>query len=200
MESEVRVTQGMRVHLQTHLLDVWHDMIASLRGGRYEPQPLLCKQCKHTLTALEILKGFSTDPLDTTTACPKCGARNLPLLGYRTDSGSVIIEMLCASQTLYALRGWDMLSPKALEKHNPSAFKSAVYHFGGLAQAFKEIGVKYAEESFDGWLEKVAEFLGRLPDTQIAKAINKPPSFVRGLRNKLGIKRFRKSELYKQFA
>jgi hypothetical protein len=93
-----------------------------------------------------------------------------------------------------------MLSPKAIEGHDPAAYKSAVFHFGGLAQAFKEIGVKYTEESFDGWLEKVAEFLGRLPDTKIAQAINKPASFVRRLRNKLGIKRFRKSALYAEFA
>lgn len=200
MRSELRVSHSMRTDLQTHMLEVWRDMIASLRGERYEPQPLLCKKCRHTLTALEILKGFSSDPLDTTTACPKCGTRNQPLLGYRTDAGSVTIEMLCAAQTLHALKGWDILSPKAIESHDPSAYKSAVYHFGGLAQAFKEIGVKYTEESFDGWLEKVAEFLGKLPDTKIAQAINKPASFVRKLRHKLGIKRFRKSDFYAEFA
>lgn len=165
-------------------------LVAELRGERYEPKGK-CPACGRDMTPVEIIRGFNQDPNDYTTACTACGYRFAPTLICFGDNNSPIeIPFYCDIQTLEQLRGRDNLSPEQLARICPGVYRSAIVHHGGIRSAFKKIGIDYPFEEISAWQNKVAPFLGRLPDTVIADSAGVKVSAIRALRKKLGVERY----------
>ena len=86
-------------------------------------------------------------------------------------------------------------SPIEIRESYPAIYRCANVHFGGLVQAFKEIGIDYRfKEPVVKWKKKVEKFLGSLPDSVIARIVRLKYAEVRKLRLQLGIKRYRVSD------
>jgi hypothetical protein len=69
----------------------------------------ICTNCVYELSPEEILAGFSSNPLDFFTTCPKCGQKFLSHLiitekstGEEKETEPVIF--MCEAQTLHAMR------------------------------------------------------------------------------------------------
>ena len=90
------------------------------------------------------------------------------------------------------------LSPEKIAEKDPGSFRSAIVHYGGLRNAFKELNIEYPFEEIHDWKIKVLSFLGMLPDTQIANAANVSVSKIRSLRKKHGISRFTISKVFEE--
>ena len=160
-------------------------LILALRGVNYRPKGK-CTGCGKMLTHEEILKGFRSDPLDYKTECPRCETRFVSQLSHRSETGAseALLTFYCADQVLHEMKGLHNLEPKEIEKRNPSVFHSAIAHFGNLKNIFKELDVEYAKELQGDWKTKVEPFLGKLPDTIIARCIGVAPSTIGRWRRK----------------
>lgn len=157
--QEARQTQDIR---QTQALSLRLDLLRSVRGDHYMPRAE-CPRCEHRLKDLEIIKGFRTDPTDTTTKCPSCDNRFQPYLVCHPVTGMRIeVAFYCPNQALAQLKGFEGMSPEEIEKSNTAAYRSALFHFGSLVNAFHRTGIKYTlEPVVPEWQRKVA-FLGTL--------------------------------------
>jgi len=58
------------------------------------------------------------------------------------------------------------------------------------------MGIRYELGELADWGDKIRPFLGRLPDTMIAKHVGQPVSAVRKLRNGHGIPRYTRQVSY----
>lgn len=142
-----------------------------------------CPRCGYALTPAEILDGFLDDPRDFSTKCPRCTSRRFPAqLSLPSDAGSTTLIFYCAIQVQSMLRAAKKFSPEAIEQLNPSLYRSALIHFGSMANAFKTIGVSVSTSEKTAWRAKVLPFLGTMPDTHIARIVGKSPSAIRKLR------------------
>lgn len=158
--------------IQGHVLSLRLELLSQFRGVSYHPTGK-CPKCNKVLRAVEVIRGFSRDPLDYTTKCPKCKTRFEPKLTTPLGAlGYIEVAFFCSSQTLFRLResGMNSFSPEELKRGNQALYHSAIVHFGTLRAAFKKIGVKYKFEEKVEWEKKIRSFLGRLPDTVIARA------------------------------
>jgi hypothetical protein len=79
-----------------------------------------------------------------------------------------------------------------MERQDPAVWFSAKFHWGSITTAMVEAGLEYSFEEVIRWEDKVAPFLGKMPDTVIAKHCNQPTSHVRNLRIKKGIRAYHK--------
>ncbi len=192
LAQQQRLTTAQKLRLSSALLQLRTDLISALRGEKYEPSAR-CPGCDHSLTAIEIRRGFRNDPKDFLTTCPKCKHRFRALLKTYFQVGHAQVPFYCPMQTLGELRGKQGLKPKQIDS---GLRQSANYHFGGLTQAFSQIGVTYTLEVIPPWREKVRDFLGQLPDTVIAKIVGVKVRVIQRYRQALKIDRYLASDHY----
>lgn len=170
------------------------ELLQAIWGSEYGDQFKVdeqCPSCRARLTLEEILKGFSAEPTDTFSTCPRCKARFQPQLrGLRTQSGDVELAFYCECQTLHALQGKENV-PFA-ELVMTAYGRSALIHFGSLTKAFATMGVKYTAEAEKrkGWQDRIATFLGRVPDTLIATVVGVSAKTVQKYRRERGVGAF----------
>ncbi len=187
--QSIRLSHDIRLKLQSKTLELRIGLIGALRDERYTPQGA-CPSCGRKMTALEIIKGFNSDPNDFNTTCTGCSLRFPPQLVCFGNGSSIELPFWCDSQTLYHLQGKETLSPEKLMTEHPAIYRSAIVHHGGIKQAFVKNGVEYPFEEISDWKSKVGGFLGKLPDTVIAECANVGVSAVRKVRKSLGIARY----------
>ncbi|MBT6691300.1 hypothetical protein HOB10_03140 [Candidatus Parcubacteria bacterium] len=188
--QRLNLTQTQRLDLHQHLFGLRLELVGRLHDEHYTPQAK-CSGCSYNLKLVEILHGFRDDPDDITTECPKCQRRFTPsLIAHGRFGTKVILSFYCSEQTLARLDA--NIDPATYKKTHPAIYRSVLFHFGSLRQAFASQGREYSfKESFE-WAEKVEPFLGRLPDTEIARCANVPVGKIRRLRRKFDIPVFTK--------
>jgi len=192
--QRLRLTQEQSLELTQHMLGLRLELLGRLHDERYEPKGK-CPTCGHNLKLVEILRGFRDDPDDITTRCTKCQKRFTPsLIAYGRYGTKVILSFYCSSQTLARLDA--NIDPAAYKKEHPAIYRSVLFHFGSLQKAFASQGREYPfKESFE-WAEKVEPFLGRLPDTEIARCANVSVYRIRKLRRRFDIPAFTKRQAW----
>ncbi len=191
LRQEQRLTQEQRQELRMAVLALRLDLIQEIHGRKYVIDAN-CPQCRRKLTPVEVISGFNQNPDDYTTRCPRCAHRFEAQLEHTSGGISEFLMLYCPTQTLAQLRGKEGLTPDDLIRDNPSAFHSAITHFGSISNAFKEAGVQYQHEGLLDWRIKVIPFLGHLPDKEIANCVGVSSFVIRTLRKKHHIARFDK--------
>ncbi len=194
-ELTIRLNVHQRLVVNQNIALRLEALVRDLRDERYEAEKISCEKCHHVMTKEDILQGFLDSPTDYTTGCPDCGYRFLVNL---VSSNQVYLQFLCPAQTLYSLNDLNSndlyrRSPKFISKSYPSVYRSALYHFGSLNNAFEKLGKKYSYSPIHTWDVKVIPYLGNLPDARIAELIKVQVWKVRKLRVSLNIKRYLKS-------
>lgn len=184
-----QLTRMQQAQVQAQSLRLRMSLIMELHGEQYEPKAE-CPRCKRELTAVEIIAGFNQDTQDFTTCCTCCGERFSPKLVCFRDGSSIQLPFFCGVQTLAQMRGKELLSPEQFLRDAPAIYRSAIVHYGSLRSAFGEIGIQYAFEDMNDWKNKIIPFIGRLPDTVIAKHVNVSARIISGIRRKLGVLRY----------
>ena len=191
---KVQITHAQIAKIKAAILELRLDLIGRVHGGNYQPHAV-CPKCKRGLTAMEIISGFRDDPNDYTTSCTFCNARFEPKLVYRIGDSRAELPFYCATQVLAQLDGLQTLTPEEIQKTAPAVYHSTRVHHGNFRIAFQQIGLPYAFETVSDWKEKVKDFLGKLPDTMVAKVVDLSVRTVRTLRNSRGIKPFNRRAL-----
>lgn len=194
LAQSLTLTHQQRQQLLGNILQLRLGLIKELRGDSYKPEAS-CPKCFRVLTPVEIIQGFNRDPNDFTTSCTSCGHRFRAEIVARGETWTQRLQFFCATQVLEMLRGKETLSPEQIRKENPGAYHSAIVHHGGLRQAFKQIDITYKFDDLGDWKDKIKDFLGRLPDTDIARAVGVSSSVISNLRRSLNIDRFRVGSL-----
>ncbi len=187
---EQRITQRLSISQRQAVyiaqLSLRRGLTDALHDEQYEPRAV-CDKCHHVLTDAEIMKGFNDNPRDYTTGCPACQHRFEPSLVHKTVSGSIQRAFFCPLQTLDRLAGLIQTPLEELVSKHGSVYYSAVAHFGGIKQAFKKLGLKYAFASDLDWKKIVGPFLGKMADSVIAEIVGSSTSVIRRLRHKAGL-------------
>jgi hypothetical protein len=202
MAPELRMTIGykldlsQKIEIKMNLIQAFHDTQMKLRyecGGFNRGLG-----CGYTLSAEELLKGFTSNPSDTSTVCPKCKKRFQPILKFTIGtgaSGDGEIYFMCSDQAKFRLeaRGdaFSQLEPDEIRKKEPAMFHSLLFHFGNLKNAFLKIGIDYSAMEKKDWESRVRPFLGEAPDSLIAEVAGVKVSEVRNLRKKLKVPPFK---------
>jgi hypothetical protein len=181
LSMQPKLIMKQRLKLKHHLLSLRLALIQALREEEYKPEGV-CPNCDKHLTLLEILQGFRPDPNDYTTECPKCEYRFEPIMVCIGIASRIEVPFYCSDQTLSQLKGKEGLTAKEIHQQHAAIYHSAIVHHGSLASAFHLIGIKYTAEDPLNWQHRVLPFLGRLPDTTIAKFTNATATSVRMLR------------------
>ena len=187
LSAEQRLEQKTRLKLS--ILSQWLQLVGEMRGERYSPKGT-CPECHRELNPVEILGGFNDDPNDFTTRCSGCGHRFQPILISFNGISSMEFPFFCDIQTLNKLQDKKDVCPDDLARLHPATYRSAIVHHGNLKNAFKKISIDYLFDEITDWRNKIKPFLGKLPDTRIAEALNVPVSSIRGMRRKAGLSRF----------
>ncbi len=188
LRQSAQLSQAQRIKIQDYILSTRLGLVEALRDEQYNPEGLC--HCGHRLTLREIMIGFTDDPNDFTTTCPDCQLRFNPQLICHRDGSEVQLAFFCPAQTLAQLHDKQAALPEVFLRFYPSLVRSANVHFGGLKQAFAKIGVQYEYEEITGWKKKIEPFLGRLPDTMIARFVDQSATTIRRLRRTLQITPF----------
>lgn len=195
LESKVLLGHKLTLEQRTRIMEAQFStrmqLMEAVYGDRYTPQGI-CPECNQKLSAVEILKGFTQNPDDITTLCPRCGYRFPPKLIHSRGGVKADMPFYCAAQTLNMLRGKSVFSPGEMMRLHPAVYHSALIHFGTLTNAFSRIAVRYKEPSVPNWRDKIAHFLGLMPDTIIAECVNTHVHTIRKMRRRLGIRCYRK--------
>jgi len=165
------------------------DLTGAVHGGNYQPEAV-CPQCDRSLTPFEIIKGFRSDPHDYTTCCTQCHYRFAPKLMWKDPVGSAELQFYCATQVLEQLLGLEKMTPDEIREKKPAVYHSVLVHHGNLRAAFQKISIQYQFENVTNWKEKIEDFLGKLPDTVIAKVVDVSVRSIRSLRKSLEIEPF----------
>lgn len=184
---------SQRLKVTSALLLRREQILIALRGRDFQPNAG-CPQCSRILTSLEILKGFSRDPYDYNTTCPKCNHRFPAKFISRNDFGSIEIPFYCGEQTLEQLRHREVFSPEVWKEKFVGVYYSALYHFGCLSEAYKLLGIEYPFKEKIDWKDKLGGFLGQVPDSYIAQYAGVSAREVSKYRKELGIQRYTKSD------
>jgi hypothetical protein len=190
LRHSLRLSQALRKLIAERLLTIRLELVSQIHGVVYTPD-LSCPNCNHEVGLVDILKGYSADPTDLHTTCPICEKKFVAQI----RSGPVELVWYCPMQTIEALRGFVRKSPVQILTANPSLYHSAVTHFGGVANAFREGDMEYEYEEKVLWHERVIPFLGKMTDAMIAEVVGVSAGTISRLRKKLGISRFNRSEL-----
>lgn len=188
--TRFRLSHGLSQAIANRLIELRVNLVSQIAGVIYNPS-MNCPACKYHLTMLEVLKGYTNDPLDLRTTCPKCATR----FEAKLVSRGVELVLYCPSQALHELRGNEGMSQKDILEWNPSVYHSALIHFGTITNAFKQLGVEYQYLEVTDWHGKVQPFLGNLPDTTIAEVVGVSRKRIASLRKSLGIGPFRRSQV-----
>ncbi len=191
LKQEQRLTHEQKMMIDMSQLQLRRDVVEALYGEKFSPRAT-CPVCNHALTDFEIMKGFRTDPTDYTTKCPKCRKRFLARLHRSTKSGWIEMAFYCPSQTLGKLKDMTSVSLADFQSINREIYNSAIIHFGGLKQAFKQIGLTYKHEADLDWKNRIGLFLGKMPDTVIAELVFVSTATVSKVRRERGIRAYNK--------
>lgn len=162
------LTQKQRLQIRQHCVTVQLQIVNHLGGENFNPEGV-CPKCGRKLTLLEILEGFNQDPEDFTTLCTGCGNRFRPKLISRGTISRTEIPFFCSIQVQGMIEEKQLLRPATFKKEHPAIYHSIIFHFGTLKRAFAKLGIEYKYDESLGWRDKIESFLGRLPDTEIAK-------------------------------
>ncbi len=166
-------------------------LLQTLRDETYDPKGM-CPKCETRMTPAEIIHGFNRDPKDVTTKCPKCKTRFSPRLVWSGMGSRIEVGFLCPVQTLDRLKGKNVIKPAEISMNDQAVHRSAIFHFGSLKKAFKEMGIHYHynEPMLMGWKEKIKPYLGKISDAAIARAAQTRVNDIRDMRVKLHIPRW----------
>ncbi len=187
LAQSLRLTQTQRLLVQEHAIGIRLQLIEALRDINFQPRGD-CPHCFRKMTPAEIVRGFSRDPNDYTTECSGCHKRFEPkLIAQGTYQSRIELPFYCSMQTLEQLRHIEPLETEQFARQHAAIYNSAVFHHGGLRQAYAKIGVQFPFEEVPDWKRKIESFLGRVPDTLIATVVDKSVKAIRTLRNQLGI-------------
>lgn len=181
MAQHQSLTMEQRQKLSVHQTMMQIGLVAALRDERYQPVGD-CPSCGRKLQPNEILAGFTADVNDFTTLCTGCNRRFEPKLICFGEASRIEIPFYCNVQARNQLKEAAHLSPAEIARQHPGPYRSAIVHYGTLAAMFQTIGVTYDQQELEGWQAKVQPFLGRLPDTVIAKCLNVKVEVVRKMR------------------
>lgn len=181
------LSQGLLLTMRIEILDTLFP------GGRFHPRGK-CPGCEHQMDEVEILKGFSADPYDTTTKCPKCSRRFEPRLVAGGMASTIELPFYCESQTVQKLRELGPLAFEVIEREHPAVLASARFYWGCLRTGFGKANIRYDLDPPLTWQDKVKGFLGKCPDTLIAEVCSVSADSVRRLRNKHKIPAYRKAK------
>lgn len=187
LSIEQRLEQKTKLKLS--ILLQWFQLVGELRGERYSPKGT-CPECHRELNPVEIIEGFNNDPNDFTTCCSGCGHRFQPILISFNGVSSIEFPFFCDIQTLNQLKDKKDMCSNDFARLYPAIYRSAITHHGSLKNAFKKISIDYRFDEIPDWRNKIKPFLGKLPDTKIAGAVNTPVSSIRYMRKKAGVPRF----------
>lgn len=186
LRQEPRLTQTLSLNARLSLgqkLSLRLRLIEALREESYTASAE-CPRCGHSLSLDEILKGFTIDPRNYTTKCPKrkCGARFEAVLVQKRAHSSISLVFYCPVQSTAQLTQ-EMLAhtPKKIAKLMPSVYNSCMVHFGSLKSAFRSIGMEYEFEEVANWQTRVEPFLGLISNVIIAECVGVHTSEVRSL-------------------
>ncbi len=197
MRQEQRQTMRMSLEQRAAYDDHIHGLVISLSGAvrdeRYEPVGQ-CPICFTKMKPAEILRGFTDDPKDFTTKCPngKCQRRFAPRLICFGLGSQIELPYYCPCQVLGPLRSVSGRQPADIARELPGEYRSAIIHHGTLHNAFKQIGVDYSFPEISGWEPKAQPFLGKLPDTVIARCCGVSPAVIRRRRHAAELPTFNK--------
>jgi transposase-like protein len=189
----IRLTQSQRLAVTNYIIGLRIDLAGSLAGVKYYPENS-CPTCHRVLKLSEILKGYSDDPKDLRTTCPKCKDRFVAKL--RSDAAE--LRWYCPNQALSALQedgNREMMKPEEILRWNASVYHSLLTHFGSVTNAFKKLGVTYTHGEVPNWHSRVRPFLGKLPDTVIAETVGVSRNIINALRKSFGINAFNRGKL-----
>jgi DNA-directed RNA polymerase subunit M/transcription elongation factor TFIIS len=189
VEKKIEMTQAIRKSVRNFVFNETLGLLWVVRGTKYEPQAI-CPKCQHEFKGYEVVQGFRRDPLDYDTTCPNCNHRFQPRVVFFENDQRVDLPFVCASQVLGQLRGKEDLAPAELSRQYPAVYRSAIIHWGSVSAAFQKIHTKYSFKEKIDWKGKIMPFLGRLPDTVIARVVEVSPTTIRRLRQKHDIVAF----------
>ena len=187
--QSLSLTLEQRLSIRNYLFEMQMALVGALHGERYETNGT-CPKCRRQLTTGEILRGFNRDPNDFTTRCTKCGDRFEPQLIAFTNGARIELPFYCDNQVLAQLGKHKNLSPEILAQKHPAIYRSAIVHHGSISAAFQKAGIKYNFDETLDWKNKIAGFLGKLPDTVIAKCARVAVYKIRAMRRQMRIPRF----------
>lgn len=104
-----------------------------------------CPECGHTLTNAEIRSGWTDNPVDFTTLCPKCNNRFVCKLVFDpedTDGELVKVDYLCAIQLEHKIKNIyktrTNLGILFLRKNYPDVLYNMIKYHGTYEKALKE--------------------------------------------------------------
>jgi hypothetical protein len=166
-------------------------LVAALRDERYEPRAT-CPRCGRKLEPNEILAGFSRDVNDFTTGCTGCHHRFEPRLICFGTGWQIEIPFFCGVQARDRLRNASLLSPSEIARQFPGEYRSAVIHFGTLKALFLSMKIEYDHIELEEWQGRVMPFLGKMPDTVIAKCVGTKDATISRLRRDHNIAAYNK--------
>ncbi len=163
---------------------VWRrqrELVEAITGKKFTIS-CVCRNttCAHSYTEWEIVNWFDVDGF--TVECPKCGWHSEPRLTVDFGDGGnrkriecqlygpgLVLERL---PVVLKSPPWDFAEYSAI-------CNSAVVHFGGLKQACAQLGIERSFGPGPDWRDRIDPFLGRLPDTVMARLLDTSPRFMR---------------------
>ena len=105
----------------------------------------VCPTCRYILTDEEITKGFSSDPIDIKTTCPKCSTRftsKLVIDEHERDN-DFEVDHLCRDQTLHRMSVIKhcngRIGIKWLSDNYRPLYYNIVRHFGTYENGLKAL-------------------------------------------------------------
>lgn len=191
-KQAIRLSNKQKLEVKNKLLALKLNLISNLNGVIYTPGTL-CPTCKYKLTLVEVLKGYSGDPTNLHTTCPKCKEKFIAKL----HSGAAELIWYCPDQALHEIIGKQYMTPAEILKWKPAVYHSILSHFGNIKNAFKKIGVEYNHKPLPDWQMIVRPFLGLIPDAEISRILGIKIYLVRELRQAMGITKYCKKKLLK---
>lgn len=190
LEQELELKQAL-LNRDNRLIATRLALIKEVHGSKFTPTAL-CPKCTKSLSAAEIIKGFLPDPNDVTTQCTRCQTRFTPTLLSGDFRSSIETPFYCASQSLARITG-DMtkLTPSELRTRDMGLYHSLIFHFGTLSSAFAQANLVYPHAEQLDWKDKVLNYLGFLPDRDIASAVGVKPAEITRFRKERKIGAYR---------
>jgi len=162
---------------QLSVLQLKLGLIAAIRGVRL----LIVGECAclYNLDPVEVMAGFKKYPADKGVYCPHCARDVQPALSSET----VPYPFIGPTLVLDRLMELKSLPFEELEKDHRAIFYSALVHFGTLYDAFKQRGIiRQYDPRPANWQDRIAGYLGRLPDETIAQLVGEDPRAIAKLR------------------
>lgn len=114
MYDNVRRIQQMLHSMMNPMTRVWYASNLPYRV-QFPATEITCPSCEHQLTETDVARGFSSDPLDFETTCPKCKTRFAAVSTISYWKQRQRIVWLCPAQTREAYAEW-LLRPANPDK------------------------------------------------------------------------------------